>query len=279
MFSERYGFQAQRKILTGEVSNNIRVRVWNLFYNNEIKAGGLGSTRLQQAINGEISTDEKVADLLGFVTSSTKRGESAQDKIQKFLLSDCQWYEIYDFIEIHLSCLTDDKKMDRIQQYNNLLETEKSGYRIVLGEVTPIINTEEINAITEAGNTEFDVVNQHVRKALSLYSDLQSPDYENSIKESVCAVEAMCCIVAGKNATLNKAIAELKNGGLHIHTALEKAFVSFYAYASDEKGIRHAGIDFTNAPAEDAKYMLISCSAFVNYLIEKYGKIANNLEG
>lgn len=35
---------------------------------------------------------------------------------------------------------------------------------------------------------------------------------------------------------------------------------------------RHGGIDFTNAPAEDAKYMLVSCSAFVNYLIEKFSK-------
>ncbi len=30
------------------------------------------------------------------------------------------------------------------------------------------------------------------------------------------------------------------------------------------------------APAEDAKYMLVSCSAFVNYLIEKWSKAAKN---
>ena len=46
----------------------------------------------------------------------------------------------------------------------------------------------------------------------------------------------------------------------------------------DEKGIRHAGIDFVNAPAEDAKYMLVSCSAFVNYLIEKWSKIKDRME-
>ena len=46
-----------------------------------------------------------------------------------------------------------------------------------------------------------------------------------------------------------------------------------YGYASDEDGIRHGGIDFKGAPAEDAKYMLISCSAFVNYLIEKWSKV------
>ena len=30
---------------------------------------------------------------------------------------------------------------------------------------------------------------------------------------------------------------------------------------------------YMNMTAEDAKYMLISCSAFVNYLIEKWSKV------
>ena len=59
---------------------------------------------------------------------------------------------------------------------------------------------------------------------------------------------------------------------MHIHPAMENAFSSLYGYTSDENGIRHGGIDFSNAPAEDAKYMLVSCSAFVNYLIEKWSK-------
>jgi hypothetical protein len=32
-------------------------------------------------------------------------------------------------------------------------------------------------------------------------------------------------------------------------------------------------MDFKDVPAEDAKYMLVSCSAFVNYLVEKWSKI------
>ena len=31
-------------------------------------------------------------------------------------------------------------------------------------------------------------------------------------------------------------------------------------------------IDFKHAPIEDARYMLVTCSAFVNYLISKYDK-------
>lgn len=68
-------------------------------------------------------------------------------------------------------------------------------------------------------------------------------------------------------------IKKLKDNGVHIHSAMGQAFSSLYGYTSDEDGIRHGGIDFKNAPAEDAKYMLVSCSAFVNYLIEKYEKV------
>lgn len=90
----------------------------------------------------------------------------------------------------------------------------------------------------------------------------------------------MCCIITnetGSQATLGKTIRKLKEKGIHIHSAMESAFSSLYGYTSDEAGIRHGGIDFTNAPAEYAKYMLISCSAFINYLVEKWAK-ANNKE-
>ena len=57
---------------------------------------------------------------------------------------------------------------------------------------------------------------------------------------------------------------------ISIHGALNESFLKLYGYTSDTNGIRHSGIDFKNASAEDARYMLVSCSAFVNYLNEKY---------
>ncbi|WGS63939.1 hypothetical protein [Marinitoga aeolica] len=48
-----------------------------------------------------------------------------------------------------------------------------------------------------------------------------------------------------------------------------------YGYTSDEKGIRHALLEgeSTNISFDEAKFMLVSCSAYVNYLIEKVSKI------
>ena len=144
--------------------------------------------------------------------------------------------------------------------------------------ITPITNKSEFDSLKESMSTEYISVNTHMEKALQLFSQRKSPDYENSIKESISAVEAMCCIITGETgsqATLGKTIKKLKDKGIHIHSAMESAFSALYGYTSDEDGIRHGSIGFTNAPAEDAKYMLVSCSAFVNYLIEKWSKVSD----
>ncbi len=55
-----------------------------------------------------------------------------------------------------------------------------------------------------------------------------------------------------------------------LHPALREAFMRLYGYTGDESGIRH---ELTEGGREidvaDARYMLIACSAFVNYLRSK----------
>lgn len=276
MFSEKYGYKPESTIQYECISDRLRQRIWNLFYQNEILAGGLKSDRLQQALNGEPTIESKIADMLGFSIATSGMKNTLQNQIEKFLLIESKWYEVYDFVEMHLQVILGEERSQREKQYNKLLEYEKSGYRVINGVVAPITNKSEIAVIEDAEKTAYTTVNQHIQKALVLYADLENPDYENSIKESISAVEAMCCIITGMSgagASLGKAIKKLKDNGVHIHSAMENAFSSLYGYASDEDGIRHGGIDFINAPAEDAKYMLISCSAFVTYLSEKMSKI------
>lgn len=62
-----------------------------------------------------------------------------------------------------------------------------------------------------------------------------------------------------------------------MHPALKGAFEKLYGYTSSAKGIRHALLDEPNLGFEDAKFMLVSCSAFVNYLKSKAAKAGINL--
>ncbi len=198
------------------------------------------------------------------------------EALQRFVLESKEWYTIFDFVERYLAVSDENTYAKMANEFNHILEDEVSAYRILDRFVVPITNKAELATIEEAKSTPYDSVRTHVSKALALYADRKAPDYENSIKESISAVEAMCCIITGltgTQATLGAAIKKLKDNGVHIHRAMETAFSSLYGYTSDENGIRHGGIDFKNAPAEDAKYMLISCSAFVNYLMEKWSKV------
>lgn len=208
------------------------------------------------------------------------------------------WFETYDIIEYFLQAvesvsnrdfgfnyiinntygvITKDKFFTLFSKaVNSILEEEKSGYRLLNNEFRLITSDEEIASLTQSTANPFEAVRTHMQKALALYSDRQHPDYENSIKESISAVEALCSIITGETgaqATLGKTIKKLTDNGITIHKSMEIGFDKLYGYTSDAGGIRHGSIDFTNAPSEDALYMLISCSAFVNYLTAKYEQI------
>jgi hypothetical protein len=84
------------------------------------------------------------------------------------------------------------------------------------------------------------------------------------------SVEAICAIIVkDDSATLGAAIKVIEKN-FKLHKALKSAFTSLYGYTSDSSGIRHSLLeDDVEVTFEDAKFMLVSCSAFINYLNEK----------
>ena len=154
---------------------------------------------------------------------------------------------------------------------NACFEREYVGYRFVDKIIVPISDTYELNAIEKALSNKYQPVQEHISKANRLLADRDKPDYENSIKESISAVEALCEIftgMKGKDATLGNMLKKIEESDVEIHGALKSAFNILYGYTSDANGIRHAGdIGGPSSTFEEAKFMLVSCSAFVNYLI------------
>lgn len=186
-----------------------------------------------------------------------------------------EWYEVYDFIEfIVYSYPYKDDNQDFMDHCNSFLERELSAYRFIGGKITQITSEEEISEIEEALeiSKSLKAVNTHLKTALDLLADRKSPNYRNSIKESISAVEAICNIITkGKNATLGQALKKIEDK-VGLHSALKNAFSSLYGYTSDADGIRHALLDEPNLYFEDAKFMLVSCSTFINYLVIKASK-------
>lgn len=187
------------------------------------------------------------------------------NEIRNYFFS-CEWYDVYDFLEF--VCQYHSKYPPHLVEHlNAILERELAGYRLVDGKVVDITDTEEVAMLDAAlQDTMFEGVSAHLKRALELLADRKNPDYRNSIKESISAVESMARIVVQKdNATLGEALNTLEKKN-KLHPALKQGFSKLYGYTSDENGIRHAMLEEPNITSADAKYFLLSCTSFVNYL-------------
>lgn len=192
------------------------------------------------------------------------------------------WSNVFTFIEFwhHLVKGFRMNSSEDIRYHNNfqkkintIFEEEFVGYRIIDSKITSITDDIEINSIEEVLNKNpYQEVKNHISKALNKLSDRETPDYNNSIKESISSVEAMARIITDKDSvTLGKALNELENQGVKIHPALKSAFTQLYGYTSDSSGIRHANkLGEKDATFEEAKFMLVTCSAFNNYLLGNF---------
>jgi hypothetical protein len=194
----------------------------------------------------------------------------AHEKVRKYFF-DCSWYQAYDFIEFTAQHCPEDLSEEFIKFCNHILEKELSAYRFVGNQLTDITSEEELESIETAINsaTKYSGASSHLKTAVGFLSDRKSPDYRNSIKESISSVESLCKSITGDSkATLGTALKEIEQTH-QLHPAFKKALSNLYGYTNDTGGIRHALLEESSITYSDAKFMLVSCSAFVNYMLGK----------
>lgn len=179
-----------------------------------------------------------------------------------------KWYEVYDFLEYIISTKV---TVNLQRSINQVLKEELAGYTCIDGVFTSVTDECEVSALETALNdTKFSAVTEHLKQALEHMSRKENPDYRNSIKESICAVECMAKIITGNDkGTLAEALTILDKTKV-IHPAQKEGFKKLYGYTSDDGGIRHALKEKSIVDQDDAKYFLLSCTSFVNYLKSRY---------
>ena len=278
-FSQRIGINLTQKILQIEsIDEDLRNSLWSLltlFYWEKFDKKRHSSYGRSDFIKGSnldslfkslwINHFKKPIDTIPIHYFDDKNGLG-------FLRSyffEAKWHEIYDFVEFvcHFGPQSSQEKF--IENCNIFLERENSGYRFIDKKIIEISSSDEIEEIEEAlkAATPFYGVTVHLKSAITLMSNKENPDYRNSIKESISAVESLCKTVSkNEKATLDEALKLIQKNGL-LHSALKKAFTLLYGYTSDADGIRHALMSESKLTQTDARFMLISCSAFINYVI------------
>jgi hypothetical protein len=279
IFSERYGHTPLRSNLQiDSVDDILRNGLWNVLKiycwdNVQPSTGIISGYYLNNPRNKEIQT---LCSKIWFNYFKKPLDTLSDDwdvvfGILRKHFYESNWYNVYDFIEFIGNNY--DKyqfKHNFMKACNQILEKEMSAYRFVNGLVTKITDETEASEIEKASNESEGPVKTHLRRSLELLSDRNSPDFRNSIKESISAVESFVALtLKTTNSTLGQLLNKLEKD-ISLHPALKSAFSSLYGYTSDEGGIRHALTEKDNVDFDDAKFMIVVCSAFINYASSKY---------
>jgi hypothetical protein len=277
-FSRRKGYTpppVQGKL--GELSDHARTGLWNVFYRTIYQANMFRDPVLR----GQLA-EPLVNFLRGVWVRLYKRpiDEYPEDhevvaEIKRDFLG--VWHFPFDIFE---AIFENDARYEfsgQIMRHpegvaawiKEVLEQENQAYTFVGNRFTERMTPQEVESVETALKTPIEAIREHFEAALRMLSDRDNPDFRNSIKESISAVEAACKELTGlKNATLTQAL-----NALHekrpLHKNLKEALSQLYWWTSDHGGIRHAIKDDENVERVDAQFMLVACSAFVNYLLTR----------
>lgn len=118
---------------------------------------------------------------------------------------------------------------------------------------------------------------RHYEKALQFFRHPSKPDYENSVKEAVCAVEAAAksLFPIAKSSTLGDFIKWLSNtSDIEVPKALMQTLSGIYGFRNGGDGIAHGGANGGRATVEVAEYILAVCASQIIYLVD----LTNGLE-
>lgn len=277
-FSQRMGLKPLKKpIQLGSMNDDLRTGLWNAihkyydpesdWYNDNSRKKRLYEIVVQDLFNTPVDDLPSSAFDVRFM-------------IKRYVY-EAAWNDVYDLIEFLGKNFTIAVINKQFMDYcNKVLEKESSAYRFVSGRVTQITSKLEIDEIEQAINSPLKTVNTHLETALQLLSDKENPDYRNSVKESISAVESLCQKITGKNkVTLGQALDLLeREGNISLAQSFRQGLDKIYGFSSSSEGIRHGLSDESNLKYEDAKFMLVLCSAFTNYLISKTADTGINLQ-
>lgn len=281
LFSEREGHTKQSGIQTDDLDYKTRIAIYNSVFGAFLQSEEVNGCRNHDVINRITPLSEFWKNFwTEFLENSLDEISYRYSSLGSYMKShiigmEHPYHEILSLIEfITRNFLPDDSIFQKkfAEEINEALKKKNTGFRLINKIITKVTDKEQIQEIKKAASSPLDTVNKHLQKAQELMS-AESPDYENSIAESVKAVESLCKkIVDDDNATLGKALDMIKDkGNIELPTSLRGAFDKIYGWSSSEQGIRHALSEMPKdkLDIEEARFMLVSCSAFVCYLLDE----------
>lgn len=127
------------------------------------------------------------------------------------------------------------------------------------------------------GDPQLLSARRHFDKALRFFRHPSSPDYENAVKEAVCAVEAAGKLIfpMAKASTLGDLVKWFSSTKeISVPKAICQTLTGVYAFRSGGDGVGHGGASGGKATLEVTEYILAVCASQIIYLVD----MANSME-
>ena len=190
-FSERVGARKPRSVMQGRsLDRETRNLLWNAVERAVPPRGRTmtsGRRTWMELLYREIWSDFLKLPLDDMPSEPNVR------QVFKSVITENAWYEAYDLLEFILAA-KHAPKPEFERDVARVLEEELAGFRLLDGELVELTEEEEIEAVSavlrDTDVPRFQPARIHIKAAVRLLSDRANPEYRNSMKEAISAVEA-----------------------------------------------------------------------------------------
>jgi hypothetical protein len=207
------------------------------------------------------------------------------------LLKTMEWQNVFVFIErVYSKLLTKcetmdtdsgrvyvDKELSDVKDYfteelSTLLSEENIGYEFENGifQRKGYIKTEQaiLNAKKVLSDPSLIESRRHYNKALEYFRDKEKYDYENSVKESICAIESCLAILFSNEITNNfeKGIRKLcGNDKKQVPAPIIESIIKVYGYRNNGNGVAHGTTTGLKVTEKETELVLALCGDYITY--------------
>lgn len=268
-FGERVGVVPPPNLRIDDVSYELKVAIWNNIADWIFSEGGYRLWPVRARV---------VYDHLGWPIDEVPTYPSdALARLKKWLFDvNLPWFELYGFVEIipfvaDLNFKASDIQRKWRNSIDDLLEQHGAHVRFLNGELTQITNEQELSEIRLAlGSPEkYRTASETIANAISHFNKKPEAAYTDCIKEAMSAVESVLWVSVGQKGDIPPSLRLFEKQYGPIHPAMRLAIEKLYGYASDEQGVRHGATEPTTVRQAEARFILVTCSAIVNFLIQR----------
>ncbi len=277
-FSQRLGVSENKPVQTESMDDDLRVSLWNAvnlyFWSKrdlpqDTGSNGPSDTFTDQPLRRVVSA-LWIHHLKWPLDELSDTWSQINKRLRDYFFS-ALWHEVYDFIE-YLTPEADrlrDSSSARFMGFcNGVLTRENAGFRFVSGRLVPITSDSEISEIEKALRSPSDAVRTHLQTAVMLIADKENADLDGATLASLQAVEAAVRLIDDDpNASFVEAMQRVRSK-VGLRCALDDNFLRLCGLTYNEAGFYHSLNEKPRQTSpDDARFILVTCSAFANYLI------------